>query len=128
MGFGLSSLAQTELKNNVYVGYSVYEGSRSYGGNISAQGFDISYSRYITNRIYGDVSYGKMNFEGRNSNFFLDPEEMDHFNMTVFTLGGGYDLIQSKQFVLSGELAYQRQATHELIGILQDSQITIRET
>ncbi|UCS94507.1 hypothetical protein KZP23_05650 [Echinicola marina] len=125
---GFSTQAQSNYDNTIYLGYSVYESSHYSGGDISAKGFDIGYSRYLKKRLYADISYGLYNFEGRNSIFYLEPEEMDHYNMKVFTLGLGYDIFQSKRFILSGELSYLRQSTHELISQLESGGITIRET
>ncbi len=125
---GFSSQAQTTLKNTISSSYSIYEASRNTGGEISAKGFDIGYSRYLKNRLYADIGYGLYNFEGRDNTFFLDPDEMDYYNMRVFTLGVGYDLFQSDRFILSGELAYLRQSTHELIMLLESGGLTIRET
>jgi hypothetical protein len=127
--FSSGLCAQTEFKNTVYFGYSLLEASSAgKGGQISAKGFDISYSRYLKNRFYGDISYGQKNFEGRNDSFFLDPSEMAYFNMKIFTLGFGYDVFQSERFILSGELAYLRQSNEELMSLLQSGSITIRQT
>ncbi len=126
---GSTANAQTGKKNTVYFGYSLMEASSPVtGGQISAKGFDLGYSRYLIDHLYADITYGQKNFEGRNNAFFLDPNEMDHFNMTVFTLGFGYDLYRSERFILSGELAYLRQSNQELIGILETGKLTIRET
>ena len=48
--------------------------------------------------------------------------------MSTFTLGLGYDILQSKRFILSGELAYLLQTTHELKRLLVSNGLTIRET
>ena len=69
-----------------------------------------------------------MNFEGKNSKWYLDPEEMSFINMRTFTLGLGYDLIQSGLFTLSGEMAYLHQSNEELLMILNTGTIIIRET
>lgn len=126
---GSSVNAQKDKKNTIYSGYSLMEANSPVtGGKISAKGFDLGYSRYLINNLYADMTYGQKNFEGRNNQFFLDPNEMDHFNMTIFTLGFGYDVYRSERFILSGELAYLRQSNQELIGILESGEITIRET
>ncbi len=128
MTFSFAAQAQTDLKNTVYFGYSLMEAKRSTTTGLSAKGFDIGYSRYIKNRLYADVTYGQKNFEGRNSPFFLDPSEMDYFNMRVFTLGFGYDVFRSEKFILSGELAYLRQSNQGLRSLLVSNLLTIRET
>ncbi len=126
---GLTANAQKDEKNTLYFGYSLMEASSPVtGGRISAKGFDLGYSRYLINNLYADMTYGQKNFEGRNNAFFLDPAEMDHFNMTIFTLGFGYDVFRSERFILSGELAYLRQSNQQLIGILESGGLTIRET
>jgi hypothetical protein len=126
--FVRTSDAQTNTKNTIYFGYSFIEADRFTGGNLSAKGFEIGYSRYINDRFYGDITYGKFNFEGKGNSFFLEPEEMDYFNMSTFTLGLGYDFHQSERVILSGELAYLRQTTHELLGELTSQGVTFRET
>jgi hypothetical protein len=127
--FGLSANAQNDKKNSINIGYSLTEEkSPITGGQISARGFDLGYSRYLTNKLYVDVTYGLKNFEGRNNQFFLASDEMNYFNMTIFTLGFGYDLYQSDRFILSGELAYLRQSNQELISLLESGELTIRET
>jgi len=105
--FVRTSDAQTNTKNTIYLGYSFIEADRFTGGNLSAKGFEIGYSRYINDRFYGDITYGKFNFEGKGNSFFLEPEEMDYFNMSTFTLGLGYDFHQSERVILSGELTSQ---------------------
>lgn len=127
--FGSPANAQKDEKNTIYFGYSIMEAkSPVTGGEISAKGFDLGYSRYLINNLYADMTFGKNNFEGRNNQFFLNPNEMDHFNMTIFTLGFGYDLYRSDRFILSGELAYLRQSNQELISLLESGELTIRET
>ena len=128
MVLGFNGQAQTAHKNSVSLSYFIYESSHYSGGDISAQGIDLGYSRYFKNRLYGDISYGMANFEGRNSIFFLEPSEMDRFNMKIFTLGAGYDVIQTERVILSGELAYLRQTTQELISLMESGGLTIRET
>lgn len=126
---GSSANAQKVEKNTVYFGYSLMKANSPVtGGEISAKGFDLGYSRYLINNLYADMTFGKKNFEGKNNQFFLNPNEMDHFNMTIFTLGFGYDLYQSERFILSGELAYLRQSNQELISLLESGELTIRET
>lgn len=119
---------QTSLENTISTSYSFYEADRNPSGEISARGFDLSYARYLKKRLYADISYGLYHFEGRNSIFLLEPEEMDQINMRAFTLGLGYDVVQSERFILSGELAYLRQSTQELIGQLESGGVIIRET
>jgi len=126
--FARTSQAQTNTKNSIYFGYSFIEADKFTGGNLSAKGYEIGYSRYINDRFYGDISFGKFNFEGKGNVFFLDPEEMDYFNMSTFSLGLGYDFHQSERVILSGELAYLRHTTHELLGELTSQGVTIRET
>jgi hypothetical protein len=106
--FGFTSMAQELSKNNIYASNGWVTGDVYAGGDFSGNGFILGYSRYITDRIYWDITYGKTDFEGRNNIFFLGPEEMGRFNMTEFSLGGGYDLFQSKDFILSGKLSYLR--------------------
>ena len=125
---GLTAQAQTSLKNTIYAGYSLNEANRTTSGSISARGFELGYSRYITDRFYGDLTYGRHNFEGKGNRFFLDPQEMEYFNMSTFTLGLGYDFLRSKKFILSGELAYLRQTNYQLRSLLVSNGLTIRET
>lgn len=115
-------------KNGVSVDYTFYQGEEYDGGDVLARGVVIGYSRYFKKRIYGDVSYGWMNFEGKNSMWYLDPEEMSFINMRTFTLGLGYDLIQNMRFTLSGEMAYLHQSNEGLLMILDTGTIIIRET
>ena len=68
--FAHTSQAQTNTKNTIYLGYSFIEADRFTGGNLSAKGFEIGYSRYINDRFYGDITYGKFNFEGKGNVFF----------------------------------------------------------
>ena len=95
--FVRTSDAQTNTKNTIYLGYSFIEADRFTGGNLSAKGFEIGYSRYINDRFYGDITYGN-------------------------------DFHQSERVILSGELAYLRQTTHELLGELTSQGVTFRET
>lgn len=125
---GFSAQGQTSLKNTIYAGYSIFEAKRYTPGTISARGFELGYSRYITDRFYGDLTYGEFNFEGKGSRFYLDPEEMDYFNMSTLTLGLGYDFYQSEKAILSAELAYLRLTTHELMSLLVSNGLTIRQT
>jgi hypothetical protein len=115
-------------KNVISVDYTFYQGDKFDGGDALARGVVIGYSRYFMERIYGDISYGLMNFEGKNSKWYLDPEEMSSINMRTFTLGLGYDLIQNGRFTLSGEMAYLYQSNEELLMILNTGTIIIRET
>lgn len=82
-----SSIGQTNPraeKNNLTYDYTFYQGERSTGGEILSQGIVIGYSRYFTERIYGDITLGLMHFEGKNNSFFLSPEEMNFLNMRTF--------------------------------------------
>ncbi|EAZ82337.2 hypothetical protein ALPR1_03810 [Algoriphagus machipongonensis] len=117
-GLVFTTYGQTESdlgKNNLTYDYSFYQGERAAGGEILSQGFVLGFSRYLTKKVYGDITLGFMNFEGRNSQFFLDPEEMSFLNMRILTIGGGYDIFQSREFILSGELAYLRQSNEMLL-------------
>lgn len=127
--FGSLANAQEDEKNLIYIGFSLMEANSPVtGGQIGAKGFDLGYSRYLINNLYADLTYGMNNFEGKNNPFFLDVNEMNRFNMTIFTLGFGYDFYRSEKFILSGELAYLRQSNQELIGILESGALTFRET
>jgi hypothetical protein len=120
--------AQHGQKNSFYVGYSNLTADHSAGGNIKAEGYELGYTRFLKDRFYGDIYFGKSNFQGRNSIFYLDPSEMDYFNMTNFSLGFGYNLVEKRRFVISSGLSYYRQTTHELIHLLESGGISIRET
>lgn len=124
----LVSKGQNGYKNSISSSYSFYESSHFSGGDISAQGIDFNYERYFKKRFFGTISYGLYHFEGRNSIFFLEPEEMDFINMRAFNLGVGYDVVQTERFVLSGEITYMRQSTQELISQLESGGLIIRET
>lgn len=138
MCLSLSTIGQTKSgveKNNITYDYTFYQGERSTGGEVLAQGIVIGYSRYFTKRIYGDITLGLMHFEGKNNRFFLSPEDMNFLNMRTFTLGAGYDLYQSTRFVLSAELAYLRQTNEMLLvdeldlrstGVSDDSSLRYR--
>ncbi|MEX2592336.1 MAG: hypothetical protein WD426_06150 [Anditalea sp.] len=89
---GLGCMAQELPRNNIYASYGFVTGDRYSGGDFSGNGFILGYSRYITDRIYGDITYGKTDFEGKNNIAFLDPEEMGRVNMTEFSLGGDMTL------------------------------------
>ncbi|PZX54667.1 hypothetical protein LV84_02820 [Algoriphagus ratkowskyi] len=103
-------------KNTISWNYTFYQGQKNGGGEVLSQGIVIGYSRYFTKRIYADISYGMMHFEGRNSSFFLDDDEIDFINMRTYSIGAGYDLFQSDKFILSGELAYLRQTNEQLLS------------
>ena len=103
-------------KNRIFWNYTFYQGQKSGGGEVLSQGIVLGYSRYFTKRIYADFSYGMMHFEGKNSSFFLDNNETDFVNMRTYSLGAGYDLFQSDNFVLSGELAYLRQTNEQILS------------
>jgi hypothetical protein len=122
------SKAQETQKNNLSINFSFIEADRNPSGELSSKGIDVSYERYFKKRFYGTISYGLYHFEGRNSIFLLEPEEMDFINMRAFNLGVGYDVVQTKRFVLSGEITYMRQSTQELISQLESGGLIIRET
>lgn len=127
LSFELS--AQDPLKNNFYSSYSLVSGNRYSGGDFAGQGYTIGYSRYLKNRIYADISYGKLDYEGRNSIFFLPKEETGKFDMNFLTLGFGYDLIQHSKFRLSSEAVFLRISnTHLKHQIGSGENITVRET
>jgi hypothetical protein len=115
-------------KNNIYLDYTFLRGEKWDGGDIFAQGVVIGYSRYVADKLYGDISYGAMNFEGKNSKWFLSPEEMSFINMRTFTLGLGYDFFQRDRVTLSGEVAYLYQSNEQLIMLMESGNIRIRET
>jgi len=120
--------AQNGQKNSLYVGYSQLTANHYSGGDINAQGYEVGYTQYLKDRFYADIHYGKSNFQGRNSIFYLDPSEMDYYNMTNFSLGVGYDIVEKNRFVLSGGLSYYRQTTQELISLIESGGLSIRET
>lgn len=127
------TFGQTESdlgKNNLTFDYSFYQGQSTAGGEILGQGVVLGYSRYFTPKIFAEFSYGLMNFEGRNSYFYLDEEEMDFINMKTFTIGAGYDIFQSKHFVFSTVLSYLRQSNEQLLLEYgsPDSGTYVRET
>ncbi|SFO15703.1 hypothetical protein SAMN04488519_10498 [Algoriphagus ornithinivorans] len=132
-GLVTMTFGQTENsmgKNNLTYDYTFYQGQWAAGGEILAQGVVLGYSRYFTPRLFGEFSYGLMNFKGRNSYFYLDDDEMDFINMRTFTIGAGYDLFQSKHFVFSTVLSYLRQSNEQLLLEYgsPDSGTYVRET
>ncbi|KEO75953.1 hypothetical protein [Anditalea andensis] len=106
--FTYNVYGQKISKNNIYSSYSYVLGEKYAGGNLTGHGFTIGYSRYLSNRFYGDISYGKLDYEGENSSIFLPKEETGRFDMSFFTLGIGYDLIQRSKFILSSEAVFLR--------------------
>lgn len=115
-------------KNVISSDYTFYQGEKYDGGDVLARGVVIGYSRYLWKRIYGDISYGWMNFEGQNSKWYLEPEEMSFINMKTYTVGLGYDLIQNRRFKLTGEMAYLHQYNEGLLMILNTGSGIIRQT
>lgn len=128
ISLGICQEAEKKNKNVVSVDYTFYQGDKYDGGEILARGVVVGYSRYLWKRIYGDISYGWMNFEGKNSKWYLDPEEMNFINMKTYTVGLGYDLIQDGRLKLSGEMAYLHQYNEGLLMVLNTGSINIRQT
>lgn len=124
-----SVMAQTEPKNNFFASFSNVSGNKWSGGNFVGNGFTIGYSRYFADRFYGDVTYGKLDYNGSNSVFWLPKEETGNFDMNFLTLGLGYDLIQRKGFVLSSEAVFLRINNSYLLSqVGGGDNIVIRET
>ena len=115
LSLGICQEVKKINKNVVSVDYTFYQGDKYDGGDVLARGVVVGYSRYVWKRIYGDISYGWMNFEGKNSKWYLDPEEMSYINMKIYTVGLGYDLVQNGRFKLTGEMAYFQQSNEELL-------------
>jgi hypothetical protein len=121
--FTLSSYGQKgEITNpnqknslNLMTGHVI--GNQVWGGFFTGSSVSIGYSRYIKRKVYVDVSLGKIDYEGKGSVFFLPKEETGRFAMNMFTLGLGYDLFQSPQFVLSAEASMLRTNHYQLLGI-----------
>lgn len=128
ISLGMCQEAEKKNKNVVSVDYTFYQGDKYDGGEVLARGVVVGYSRYLWKRIYGDISYGWMNFEGKNSKWYLDPEEMNFINMKTYTVGLGYDLIQDGRLKLSGEMAYLHQYNEGLLMVLNTGSINIRQT
>lgn len=127
LSFELS--AQEPLKNNFYSSYSLVSGNRYSGGDFAGQGYTISYSKYLKNRIYADISFGKLDYEGLNTIFFLPKEETGKFDMNFLTLGFGYDLIQHARFILSSEAVFLRISNSSLQSqIGSGDYLTVRQT
>lgn len=127
LSFELS--AQEPLKNNFYSSYSLVSGNRYSGGDFAGQGYTIGYSRYLKNKIYADISFGKLDYEGRNTIFFLPKEETGKFDMNFLTLGFGYDLIQHARFKLSSEVVFLRISNSSLQSqIGSGDYLTVRQT
>jgi len=121
--------AQHEKKNNIYTSYSHVTGDRYSGGSFIGQGYTIGYSRYLKDRIYADISYGRLDYEGQNSGFFLSKEETGRFDMHFFNLGFGYDLVQKEKFILSTEASFLRIRNRMLDSqIGEGDNITFRQT
>ncbi|SNS66140.1 hypothetical protein SAMN06295967_11569 [Belliella buryatensis] len=121
--------AQDQLKNNIYSTYSHVTGDRYSGGSFIGQGYTIGYRRYLKDRIYADFSYGRLDYEGQNSVFFLSKEETGRFDMHFFTLGFGYDLVQKEKFILSTEASFLRIRNRMLESqIGEGDNITFRQT
>lgn len=125
--FGLS--AQDHPKNNIYATYSYVAGDKYSGGDFVGQGYTIGYGRYLKRRLYADISYGRLDYEGQNSAFFLPKEKTGRFDMHFLTLGVGYDLIQREKFVLSTEASFLRIRNRMLDSqIGSGNNITFRQT
>lgn len=129
MLLGGSVAAQTVAKNNFFASFSNVSGNKWAGGNFVGNGFTLGYSRYFAERFYGDVTYGQLDYTGRNSVFWLPKEETGNFDMNFLTLGVGYDLIQGKGFILSSEAVFVRFSNSYLLYQVGDGDnIQIRET
>lgn len=116
-------------KNNIYSTYSHVTGESFSGGDFVGQGYTIGYSRYLKKRLYADISYGRLDYEGQNSIFFLPKEETGSFDMHFLTLGFGYDLVQREKFILSTEAVFLRTRNRMLQSqIGQGDTITFRQT
>lgn len=127
--FSLQVNAQELKKNNIYSTYSYVTGDKYSGGDFVGQGYTIGYSRYLADRIYADISYGRLDYEGQNSDFFLSKEETGRFDMHFFTLGFGYDLVQKEKFILSTEANFLRIRNRMLDSqIGEGDNITFRQT
>lgn len=102
------------LESTVYAHYSFVVGTEIWDGSLTGNGISIGYSRYFKKRIYGDVTIGKIDYDAKGSKFLFSKAENDRFNMTLFTLGVGYDLVQNSDFILSAETGYMRNSlTHK---------------
>ncbi|MCH7409157.1 hypothetical protein MM239_07115 [Belliella sp. DSM 111904] len=119
--------AQLAQKNNIYVNYANVTGDRTLSGSFLGHGYAIGYSRYLKPRLYADISVGRLDYEGKQSPFFLTKDETGRFDMAFFTLGFGYDLVQREKFILSAEGSYLRISNTMLMSQIESNGLTIRE-
>lgn len=105
------SFAQDVKKNRFEINTFQNRGSNTIGPeSVKATGINIGYTRYVLNRLNLGVAYGFGEFYGRGSDLL---ERFDDFNdlerdYRQFQIKLGYDVVQTKRFVLGIQAEYLR--------------------
>lgn len=108
LGFELNAQEVPGKENRIYGGYTFLNADRYSGGNLKGYGYSLGYNRALSKRIYGDLSYGRVDYSGTGSPFFLPKEQTGSFDLAFTSLGLGYEWIQDSKFRFSSEAGIVR--------------------